>query len=409
MFKPGALAGIRVIDMTRVIAGPYAGQIFGDLGAEVIKIERQGEGDDVRRVGPPWMKSENGSDTKESTYFQAVNRNKQSVTIDYAQPEGAQLLRDLAAKADVLIENYRPHTLEKYGLGYDDLKAINPKLIYCSLSGFGQTGPYSERSGYDYLVQAMAGLMSVTGLPADEPGAGPLRVGIPVADIFAGLYSVIGVLAALNHRNNTGLGQYIDVSLFESQLASMLNAFSAWFNSGVDLGRTGNDHPSASPYGVYPVDDGYILIATFNDREFVRLAKALGHPEWSSDERFAVNGARVANRPLLKQLVTDALRGRSMNEWVELLNKATVSCGPLNTMKDLADDPQVMARELIVSMRHEVTGDVKIAASPIRLSETPVTYRLAPPQIGEHTAAVLQAWLQLDTKKIEALRAKNVI
>ena len=409
MFKPGALAGIRVLDMTRVIAGPYAGQIFGDLGAEVIKIERQGEGDDVRRVGPPWMKDENGNDTKESTYFQAVNRNKQSVTVDYAQPEGAQLLRDLAAKADVLIENYRPRTLEKYGLGYDDLKKINPKLIYCSLSGFGQTGPYSERSGYDYLVQAMAGLMSVTGLPAGEPGAGPLRVGIPVADIFAGLYSVIGVLAALNHRNNTGLGQYIDVSLFESQLASMLNAFSAWFNAGVDLGRTGNDHPSASPYGVYPVDDGYILIATFNDREFVRLAKALGHPEWSTDERFAVNGARVANRPLLKQLVTDALRGKTMNEWVELLNKATVSCGPLNAMKDIADDPQVKARELIVSMHHEVTGDVKMAASPIRLSETPVTYRIAPPQIGEHTTAVLQNWLQLDAKQIDALREKNVI
>ncbi len=333
MFKPGALAGIRVLDMTRVIAGPYAAQIFGDLGADVIKIERQGEGDDVRRVGPPWMKDANGNDTSESTYFQAVNRNKQSVTIDFSQPEGAQLLRDLAAKADVLIENYRPHTLEKYGLGYADLKAINPRLIYCSLSGFGQTGPYAERSGYDYLIQAMAGLMSVTGLPDGEPGAGPLRVGIPIADIFAGLYCVIGVLAALNHRNNTGLGQSIDVSLLESQLAGMLNVFSAWFNSGVELGRTGNDHPSAAPYGVYPVDDGYILVATFNDREFVRLAKALGHPEWSSDERFATNGARVANRPLLKQLVTESLRGKGMIEWVEELNKATVSCGPLNSKK----------------------------------------------------------------------------
>ncbi|MDB6062928.1 MAG: caiB/BaiF family protein [Verrucomicrobiaceae bacterium] len=409
MFKPGALAGIRVLDMTRVIAGPYAGQIFGDLGAEVIKIERQGEGDDVRRVGPPWMKDADGNDTKESTYFHAVNRNKQSVTIDYAQPEGAQLLRELATKADVLIENYRPRTLEKYGLGYEDLKAINPRLIYCSLSGFGQTGPYAERSGYDYLVQAMAGLMSVTGLPVGEPGAGPLRVGIPIADIFAGLYSVIGVLAAINHRNNTGIGQYIDVSLFESQLAGMLNTFSAWFNAGAELGRTGNDHPSASPYGVYPVDDGYILIATFNDREFVRLAKALGHAEWSSDERFATNGARVGNRPLLKQLVTDALRGKTMHEWVELLNKATVSCGPLNTMQDIATDPHVQARELIVQMQHEITGPVKVTASPIRLSETPVSYRLPPPQIGEHTSVVLQNWLQLDSKQIDALRAKNVI
>lgn len=409
MFKPGALAGIRILDMTRVIAGPYAGQIFGDLGAEVIKIERQGEGDDVRRVGPPWMKDAGGHDTKESTYFQAVNRNKQSVTIDYSKPEGAQLLRDLAAKADVLIENYRPRTLDKYGLGYAEIQALNPKLIYCSLSGFGQTGPYSERSGYDYLVQAMAGLMSVTGLPAGEPGEGPLRVGIPVADIFAGLYSVIGVLAALNHRNNTGRGQYIDVSLFESQFSSMLNTFSAWFNAGADLGRTGNDHPSAAPYGVFPVDDGYILIATFNDREFVRLAAALGHPEWSTDPRFAENGARVANRPLLKQLITEKLRGKSMHEWVELLNKATVSCGPLNTMKDIAQDPQVTAREMIVSMHHAVTGDVKVVASPIRLSDTPVTYRIAPPQMGEHTTHVLQNWLQLDAKQIDALRVNHVI
>jgi crotonobetainyl-CoA:carnitine CoA-transferase CaiB-like acyl-CoA transferase len=409
MTDSGPLAGIRVLDMTRVVAGPYAGQILGDLGAEVVKVERLGEGDDCRRVGPPWMKDEQGKDTPESTYFQSVNRNKRSVAIDFANPAGAQLVKDLATECDVLLENYRTGTLARYGLGYEELRELNPRLVYCSLTGFGQSGPYAGRSGYDYLVQAMAGLMSVTGHRDDDAGAGPLRVGVPIADICAGLYAAIAVLAALNHRHDSGMGQQIDVSLFDSQLAAMLNTFSAWFNSGVALGRTGNDHPSAAPYGVFEVDDGYILIATFNDREFVRLAGVLGHPQWAEDARFATMGARVANREELKGLVTAALRGRGKAEWVDIMNAATVSCGSINQMADLERDPQVLARGLVVEQEHAVNGKVYSAASPMRFSASPVDYRLAPPALGEHTAEVLRDWLDLDQDALDRLHIKGAI
>ncbi|MDB5869930.1 MAG: putative CoA-transferase [Polaromonas sp.] len=407
--QAGPLAGIRVLDMTRVIAGPFAGQILGDLGADVVKIERRGEGDDIRRIAPPWLKDEQGRDRDESTYSQAVNRNKRSLTVDYAQPAGAQLLRELAAKADVLVENYRTGTLAQYGLGYEDLKAINPRLIYCSLTGFGQTGPYSSRSGYDYLVQAMAGVMSVTGARDGQPGAGPTRIGVPIADTTAGLFAAIGVLAALQHRHVSGQGQHIDVSLFESQMATLMNTFSAWFNGGVELGRTGNDHPSAAPYGVYEVDDGFLLVATFNDREFTRLAAAVGHPEWSEDARFAKNSARVANRAELAALLTQALAGRSKAEWVAMLNAATVSCGPINSMADLDQDAQVIARGLVVPMTHPVNGVIRTVASPLRMSESPVAYRIAPPRIGEHTEEVLQDWLGLAGPQCAALREQGAI
>jgi len=405
----GSLAGLRVIDMTRVIAGPLATQTLGDLGAEVIKIERPGEGDDVRRIGPPWMKDETGTDTGESTYFRSVNRNKRSLTINYTDPEGKDLLRSLARASDVLVENYRPGTLAKYGLGPNDLLEINPRLIYCSISGFGQDGPYAGRSGYDYLAQAMAGAMNVTGLPDGQPGAVPLRVGIPMADIFAGLQAGIAILAALNHRHATGKGQHIDVSLFDAQFAAMLNPSAAWLNSRVEIGRTGNDHPSAAPYGVFPTDDGYVLIATFNDREFVRLAAALGHPEWSSDPRFARNGARVENREILRTAVTEALKGRGKAEWVEILNAATVSCGPINTIRDLESDAHVIARQMIRSIVHPVHGEVRFAASPIRFSDTPVSYRIAPPDIGEHTGEVLTRVLGLDDDAVAGLRSRGVV
>jgi crotonobetainyl-CoA:carnitine CoA-transferase CaiB-like acyl-CoA transferase len=329
--------------------------------------------------------------------------------VDYAQPAGAKLLREMAAQADVLIENYRTGTLAKYGLGYDELKAINPRLIYCSLTGFGQTGPYAQRSGYDYLVQAMAGVMSVTGARDGEPGAGPTRIGVPIADTTAGLFAAIGVLAALQRRHVSGEGQHIDVSLFESQIATLMNAYSAWGNGGVELGRTGNDHPSAAPYGVYPVDDGFLLVATFNDREFGRLAAAVGHPEWTEDPRFAKNAARVANRTELAALLTQALAGRGKAEWVELLNAATVSCGPINGMADLEHDPQVIARGIVVPMQHPVNGPIRTVASPLRLSESPVSYRHAPPRIGEHTEAVLNDWLGLSGLEQSALREQGAI
>jgi crotonobetainyl-CoA:carnitine CoA-transferase CaiB-like acyl-CoA transferase len=409
MTKQGALHGIRVLDLTRVVAGPYAAQILGDLGAEVVKVERPGEGDDVRRVGPPWMKDTDGHDTDTSTYYQAANRNKRSITIDFHLPEGRQLIRDMAMQADVLIENYRTGTLARQGLGYEDLKALNPRLIYCSVTGFGQTGPYAEYSGYDYIAQAMTGLMSVTGLRDGEPGAGPTRVGVPIADASTGLYAAIAVLAALNHRHVHGTGQYIDVSLFDAQLSVMLNAFSAWFNAGVELGRTGNDHPSAAPYGLYHASDGHLLIATFNDREFARLARLVGHPEWAEDPRFARNRERVANRAQLTAALGDVLARRTRAEWCALLNAGQVSCGPVNRMADLARDPQVLARELVVELQHPVAGRSASAASPIRLSDSPVTYRLAPPQMGEHTHEVLREWLKVDEDRIAELRQKKVV
>lgn len=409
MSKTGALAGVRVLDMTRVVAGPYAGQILGDLGAEVVKIERLGEGDDCRRVGPPWMTDDEGLETSESTYFQSVNRNKYSVAVDFSKAEGADLVKQLAAECDIVLENYRTGTLERYGLGYEDLRTINPDLIYLSITGFGQTGPYAGRSGYDYLAQAMAGLMSVTGHSDGEAGAGPLRVGVPIADICAGLYGAIAALAALNHRHLTGEGQQVDVSLFDSQLAAMLNTFSGWFNGGVALGRTGNDHPSAAPYGVFEVDDGHILIATFNDREFKRLAAVLEHPEWAEHSSYATMAARVANREELKALVTGALRGRTKAQWVQIMNEATVSCGSINEMADIENDPQVKARGLIVEQEHPVTGTVYSAASPMRFSESPVAYREAPPLIGEHTATVLSEWLGLNQEAVDALRRQGAI
>jgi crotonobetainyl-CoA:carnitine CoA-transferase CaiB-like acyl-CoA transferase len=404
----GPLKGIRVVDMTRVIAGPYAGQTLGDLGADVIKIERRGEGDDCRRVGPPWIQEPSPEAPGESTYFQAVNRNKRSLAVDFAKPEGAALIRRLVAESDILMENYRTGTLARYGLGYEDLRAINPRLIYCSITGFGQTGPYGGRSGYDFLVQGMAGLMSVTGYPDGQPGGGPMRVGVPIADIMAGMNGVIGVLAALQHRERSGEGQQIDISLFESQAAALLNAASSWLNAGDKLGRTGNDHPSAAPYGVYEVDDGHIIIATFNDREFARLAQILGHPEWASDPHFARNGDRVANRPQLKEAVAAALKGKTRAEWVRILNDATVSAGPINEVSDLEHDPQVIARNMIVSLETRDLGTVRGIASPIRMSATPPDYRRPPPSLGEHSEMLLRE-LGIASEEIERLKKAEVI
>ncbi len=401
----GALAGIKVLDLTRIIAGPLATQILGDLGADVVKVERPGEGDDARRTGPPWARDAQGAAGELSTYFLAVNRNKRSITLDYTSAEGAEVLRRMALEADVLVENFRPGTLEKYGLGHDSLRAANPRLIYCAVSGFGQTGPYAGRSGYDYLVQAMSGMMSVNGAQGGEP----TRVGIPIADICAGHYAVMGTLAALAHRAVTGVGQLVDVSLYEAQIAILLNAFSGWFNGGTALGRTGNDHPSAVPYGVYDVDDGQILIATFTDRDFVRLAAALGHAEWSSDARFATNGPRVAHRQVLRDRITEALRGANRAQWVERLNAAMVSCGPINEIADLADDPQVTARGAIVDMNHSSLGVVRSAASPLRLSASPPVYQRPPPALGEHTEAVLAEWLGLGAAGVAALREKGAL
>lgn len=403
----GPLSNLKVIDMTRVIAGPLCGQILGDLGADVIKIERPGEGDDSRRVAPPWFRKPTDDTAGESTYYQSVNRNKRSLSVDFASEQGQALIRKLAIDADILIENYRTGTLARYGLGYDDLKAINPGLIYCSVTGFGQTGPYSGRSGYDFLVQGMGGLMAVTGHPDGEPGAGPLRIGVPVADTFAGMNAAIGVLAALEARRESGLGQHIDISLFESAAASLLNTASAWLNAGVNLGRTGNDHPSAAPYGVFEASDGYIIIATFNDREFDRLARILGHPEWLDDPRFSQNCERVNNRAALKKAVADLVKQKTRAEWVRILNEATVSAGAINEMSDLERDEHAVARQMFVTIE-SARGDVRTVASPYRLSETPPNYRRPPPCVGEHTDEILNEMGYSNTER-DALRAAGIV
>ncbi|WP_176590611.1 CaiB/BaiF CoA-transferase family protein [Sphingobium sp. EM0848] len=401
--RAGPLADIRVLDLTRVIAGPLATQIIGDLGADIVKIERPNGGDDSRHIGPPWMPGGAEAKLKDSTYYHSVNRNKRSMTVDFSNPRWCEILREMAKRCDVFVENFRPGTLRKYGLDYENLKQLNPGLIYCSLSGFGQDGPYSSRSGYDYLAQGMSGLMTVTGHPEDMPGGGPMRVGIPLVDILSGMNAATAIIAAIRHRDRMGEGQHIDISLFESAIASMLNPTSAWLNSQHSIGLTSNDHPSAAPYGIFEVDDGHLIIATFSDREFVRLAKALGHEEWIEDPRFAQNEARVANRETLKQFVTHALRGRTRAEWTDLLNAATVSCGPINKMEDLELDPQVIAREILVSMDRDAGIPVRTIASPLRFSSSPASYRRPPPAPGEHTAEILHEYFDLTEEEIASL------
>lgn len=400
----GAIEGVKVIDLTRVIAGPLAGQVLADLGAEVLKIERPVVGDDVRHLGPPWMRDKEGNFLKEATYAAAVNRGKRSMTLDFAQREGADLLRRMISGADVLLENFRPGTLEKYGLDYATLAHDNPRLIYCSVSGFGQTGPYRERPGYDFLMQGMAGVMSVTG----KPGTGPTRAGLPIADYSAGLTAVIGVLAALNHRHVSGKGQSVDVALFDCQVSMMLNVFSAWFNSGVTIEQS-SDHPSACPHGAFPTADGHIIIATMNDTQFGRVAKLLGHPEWASDPRFARNGARVEHRNDLVELMSASLRRRGSHAWLGDLEAANIPAGPINRISDLDGDPQLAAREMVVSFPDAVKGVVKTAGNPVKLSGTPVRYTLPPPALGEHTQEVLERELGMSATEITALRERSII
>jgi crotonobetainyl-CoA:carnitine CoA-transferase CaiB-like acyl-CoA transferase len=406
--SPGPLADIRVLDMSRVVAGPLAAQTLADLGADVIKIERPDVGDDLRTLGPPWIESP-ASGLEQSTYFQTVNRNKRSMTLDFSRPEGADVLKRLVGDSDVLIENFRTGTLERYGLGYTDLSKINPRLIYCSITGFGQTGPYSDRSGYDYLVQAMGGQMAVTGLAEGAEGSGPMRVGVPIADISAGNNASIAVIAALYHRSKTGKGQHLDIALYDSQVALLLNSLGAWLNTRSPLPKTGNDHPTAVPNGVFPVADGHVLIATFNDREFARFAGVLGHPEWGSDPRYARSRDRLSKRKQLTRQMTEALSRGGKLYWMDKLNAAKISCGPINDMADIEADAQLAARNMFVTLTHPVMGDVRVVGSPLKFSATPVSYRAAPPLTGEHTDEILDQRLKLSPQEIDGLRQANII
>jgi crotonobetainyl-CoA:carnitine CoA-transferase CaiB-like acyl-CoA transferase len=400
----GALDGLRVIDLTRVVAGPLCAQMLGDLGADVAKVERRGDGDDLRALGPPFVPG-----SEDSTYFVALNRNKRSVSVDFSRPEGAAILRRMAAQADVLIENFRSGTLARYGLGPDDLAAVNPRLIYCSITGFGQDGPYAGRSGYDFVAQAMAGLMEVTGEADGAPGGGPQRVGVPVADMFTGYAATVAILAALRHRDATGQGQRIDVNLFETMMSLMQAPNSSWLNAGRLMPRSGNDSPVAVPYGVFEGSDARFVIGVLNDREFARLAEALGHPEWAEDPRFRRARDRVEHRAALLDRMRTLLRTRPRAEWLARLEVAKITSGPINTARDVAEDPHIAARGMILEVPHHAGGTVRVAASPLHLSATPPTYRHGIPAPGGDTDAVLAEFAGMDADAIAAARAAGIV
>ncbi|MGH8313689.1 MAG: CaiB/BaiF CoA transferase family protein [Steroidobacterales bacterium] len=404
----GALSGIRVLDLSRVLAGPWSTQILADLGAEVIKIERPGVGDETRAWGPPYQKDDDGLETTESAYYLCANRNKKSVTLDIASRQAGDILRQLASQCDVLVENFKVGGLKRYGLDYESVKQIAPRIVYCSITGFGQTGPYAPRPGYDFLIQAAGGLMSVTGRADGEQGAGPVKAGVAVADILTGLYATIGILAALRSRDQTGVGQHIDMSLLDVQVACMANQATNFFMSGEPPRRLGNGHPNVVPYQDFVTSDGAIILAIGNDSQFRKFCTVSGHPELGSDPRYAKNTARLENYPALLVILRKIMLERSSLQWIELLSEAGVPCGPINDLAQVFADPQVQARELRLDLPHKF-GVASSVANPIRLSETPVEYRRGPPTLGEHTQEVLQNWLKLSEGQIAELRREGVI
>ncbi|RMN29406.1 L-carnitine dehydratase/bile acid-inducible protein F [Pseudomonas coronafaciens pv. zizaniae] len=405
----GALSHIRVLDLSRVLAGPWAGQILADLGADVIKVERPGCGDDTRAWGPPFLQNPAGQNTTETAYYLSANRNKQSVTIDFTRPEGQRLVRELAAKSDIVIENFKVGGLAAYGLDYETLSAANPRLIYCSITGFGQSGPYASRPGYDFMIQALGGLMSLTGIAEGEEGAGPVKVGVALTDILTGLYSTTAILAALAHRDHGGNGQYIDMALLDVQVACLANQAMNYLTTGVAPGRLGNAHPNIVPYQSFPTADGDLILTVGNDSQFRKFAGVAGQPQWADDPRFVTNKLRVAHRAELIPLIRQATVFKPTGWWVAELERAGVPCGPVNDLAQVFADPQVVARGLAIELPHALGGRVAQVASPIRLSETPVEYRRAPPLLGEHTDQVLQALLGMSSEEVASLRAGGVL
>jgi crotonobetainyl-CoA:carnitine CoA-transferase CaiB-like acyl-CoA transferase len=405
----GPLSQVRVLDLSRVLAGPWAGQNLADLGAEVIKVERPGAGDDSRAFGPPWVKDRTGAPTKDSAYFTSANRGKKSITVNVAKAEGQALIRSLAAKCDVLIENYKHGDLARYGLGYEDLKAVNPRLVYCSVTGFGQTGPYRERPGYDFMIQGMGGMMSVTGEPDGTPGGGPQRAGVPIADIITGMYASIAICAALASRAETGKGQHLDLALLDSQIALLAYQNTNYFSTGKPPGRIGNLHPNIVPYQPFKASDGEVIVACGNDNLFRKFCEAAGHPELAQDPRFATNGKRVENRVEMTRVIQEFFGRRSTAEWLERLEAAGVPNGPINDLAQVFEEPQVKARGVKIELEHQAAGKLPLVASPMRFSGTPLEYRLAPPLLGEHTDAVLKGLLGKSDAEIARLRAEGVL
>jgi len=405
----GPLSHIRVLDLSRVLAGPWAGQNLADLGAEVIKVERPGAGDDSRAFGPPWVKDREGRDTKDSAYYTSANRGKKSVTLNISKPEGQKLVRELAGISDVLIENYKFGDLARYGLSYDDLKTINPRLVYCSVTGFGQTGPWRERPGYDFMIQGMGGMMSVTGEPDGAPGGGPQRAGVPVADIITGMYASIAICAALAHRAESGVGQHLDLALLDSQIALLAYQNTNYFSTGKPPKRIGNLHPNIVPYQPFRTKDGSIILACGNDNLYRKFCEVAGCVELAGDARFASNGKRVENRAELTRLLQAIFVKKNTREWVELLEAAGVPNGPINDVAQVFEEPQVKARGVRIELEHPVAGKLPLVASPMRFSGTPLEHRLAPPTLGQHTDEILRDVLQVPEAQIARLRAEGVV
>lgn len=413
--KPAALTHLKVLDLSRVLAGPWCTQILADLGADVVKVERPGEGDDTRHWGPPFLKDAQGNDTEHATYFTACNRNKRSITIDIAKPEGQALIRQMALQSDVLVENFKVGGLKHYGLDYESLKAVNPRLIYCSITGFGQTGPYAPRAGYDLMIQAMTGMMSITGRPDSVLGGGPQRVGVALTDLFTGVYASTAILAAIEARHRTGLGQHIDMALLDVGMAILANQAGGFLNTGKVPQRQGNSHPSLAPYQDFDTLDGAMLLAIGNDGQFARFCQAVGHPEWAADARYATNTDRVRHRETLIPAMLEVTRTRTTAQWIALLEDKAVPCGPINDMGQAFADAQVQARNLVVNQplapattAQTAIESIATVASPLRLSDAPPVLRNAPPMLGEHTAEVL-AELGLDAGGIAALRQAGVV
>ncbi|KWZ35004.1 CaiB/BaiF CoA transferase family protein [Burkholderia anthina] len=405
----GALSHIRVLDLTRVLAGPWCAQTLADFGADVIKVERPGAGDDTRHWGPPYLKDADGADTAEAAYYLAANRNKRSVTVDIATPEGQQIVRELAAQSDVVLENYKVGQLKKYGLDYDSLRAVKPDLVYCSVTGFGQTGPYAHRAGYDFIVQGIGGFMSITGERDGEPGGGPQKAGVAIADLATGLYSTIAVLAALAHRDRTGEGQYIDMALLDVQVALLANMNTNFLASGKPPVRWGNAHPNIVPYQTFQTSDGWIIVAVGNDGQFRKFVEAGGRPELADDARFATNPSRVRHRDTLVPILAEMVKARDKADWIGALEAAGVPCGPINDLDEVFDNEQVVARGMQVSLPHPCGADVKLVRNPIRMSATPPDARTAPPLLGAQTEDVLRDMLGYDDVRIAALKAKQAI
>jgi len=406
---PGPLSHLVVLDLSRVLAGPWCTQLLADLGAEVIKIEKPGNGDDTRTWGPPFLKDTQGRDTGEAAYYLACNRGKKSVAVDFTQSEGQAIVRELARGADIVVENFKLGGLAKYGLDYAKLSTVNPRLVYCSITGFGQTGPYAERAGYDFIIQGMGGFMSVTGERDDLPGGGPQKAGVAISDLMTGMYACTAILAAIAQRELNGAGQYIDVSLFDAQVAMMAVMNMNYLVSGAPPGRAGNAHQNIVPYQVFACADGHLILAVGNDAQFTRFCDIAGKPEWARDPRFAANAERVKRRDVLVPLIAAVMRTRIQAEWLQVLEAVGVPCGPINRLDQVFADPQVLARGMRFDLPHRLSGTVPQVGNPLHFSANPVAYTQAPPLLGEHTATVLSQRLGLSAESLADLAARGVV